>query len=115
MEKTTGTEISDQNRVPIVPKELIITFLILFTVPFWISKVGLYSYIGVEILIWILFAMAYNLVLGFTGLPSFCHGTFFGVGGYAMAIYQLEFNGESALPAPMYGSVSPWRAPHQVG
>jgi branched-chain amino acid transport system permease protein len=57
--------------------------------------VGLYSYIGVEILIWMLFAMAYNLALGFTGLPSFCHGTFFGVGGYAMAIYQLEFNGNN--------------------
>ena len=46
------------------------------------------SYLGVEILIWCLYAMAYNLALGYSGLPSFGHGAFLGVGAYTMAFYQ---------------------------
>jgi branched-chain amino acid transport system permease protein len=46
------------------------------------------SYMGVEILIWCLYAMAYNLALGYSGLPSFGHGAFLGVGAYTMAFYQ---------------------------
>ena len=46
------------------------------------------SYLGVEVLIWCLYAMAYNLALGYSGLPSFGHGAFLGVGAYTMAFYQ---------------------------
>ena len=37
------------------------------TVPLWIDMVGLYPYIGVEILIWAIYALAFNLVLGTSG------------------------------------------------
>jgi len=72
-------------------------FILLFfaSLPFWISRIGFYQYIGVEILIWCTYAMAFNLALGYTGLPSFGHGAFLGVGAYAMAIYQLNFAGQS--------------------
>jgi len=59
-------------------------------VPFWIEKVGLYHYLGVEILIFALYALAYNLVLGHAGLPSFGHGAFFGVGAYAFGLAQFN-------------------------
>ena len=75
--------------------KMLVVFLIFATVPFWIDRVGFYHYIGVEILIWCTYAMAYNLALGYTGLPSFGHGAFLGVGAYAMAIYQLNFDGQS--------------------
>ena len=35
-----------------------------------------------------LFALGYNLLLGTTGLPSFGHGAFFGVGAYAFGLLQ---------------------------
>ena len=37
-----------------------------------------------------IYAMGYNLLLGNSGLPSFGHGAFFGVGAYAFGLLQLE-------------------------
>ena len=65
-------------------------WLVLATVPLWISTVGLYPYIGVEIVIWSIYALAFNLVLGVSGLPSFGHGAFFGVGAYAFGLTQFN-------------------------
>ncbi len=50
-----------------------------------------------EILVWALFAMAFDLVYGYTGLLSFGQSLFFGAGGYAVAmgVSRLEW---SALP-----------------
>ncbi len=77
-------------RAPIVPVPLLITFTVLLTTPLWLSRVGLYQYLALEIMIWILFALGYNLLLGFTGLPSFGHGAFFGIGAYAFGLLQLK-------------------------
>jgi branched-chain amino acid transport system permease protein len=55
-------------------------WLVLATVPLWINAIGLYPYIGVEIVIWSIYALAFNLVLGTSGLPSFGHGAFFVAG-----------------------------------
>ena len=60
------------------------------TLPLWIAEVGLYSYLGIEVLIWSLYALGYNLALGYTGLPSFGHGAFFGIGGYAFGLTQFH-------------------------
>ncbi len=47
-----------------------------------------------EIVIFALFALSFNLLFGYTGLLSFGHAAFFGLGGYAMALlvqhYQLS-------------------------
>lgn len=66
------------------------TWLILASVPLWINAIGLYPYIGVEILIWSIYALAFNLLLGTSGLPSFGHGAFFGVGAYAFGLTQFN-------------------------
>lgn len=60
------------------------------TVPLWIEGVGLYQYLGVEILIFATYALAYNLVLGHSGLPSFGHGAFFGLGAYGFGLAQFN-------------------------
>ena len=65
-------------------------WLVLASVPLWITKVGLYPYLGVEILIWSIYALAFNLVLGTAGLPSFGHGAYFGVGAYAFGLAQFN-------------------------
>jgi branched-chain amino acid transport system permease protein len=43
-----------------------------------------------EILIWVLFALSFDLIFGYTGLLSFGQALFFGVGGYTVAILVLK-------------------------
>ena len=69
---------------------MLAVFAFFGTVPFWIEAIGLYEYLAVEVLIWIIFAMGYNLLLGYTGLPSFGHGAFFGIGAYAFGLAQFN-------------------------
>jgi branched-chain amino acid transport system permease protein len=69
---------------------MLAAFALFGTLPLWIEPVGLYRYLGVEIMIWCLFALGFNLLLGYTGLPSFGHGAYFGVGAYAMGLTQLH-------------------------
>ena len=69
---------------------LLFLALVLGTAPWWITRVGLYPYLAIEIVIWMIFALGYNLLLGYGGLPSFGHGAFFGVGAYAYGLAQLK-------------------------
>ena len=69
---------------------MLAAFALFGTLPLWIEPVGLYRYLGVEIMIWCLFALGFNLLLGYTGLPSFGHGAYFGVGAYAMGLTQFH-------------------------
>lgn len=71
-------------------KPMLVSFAVFGTMPLWIEQVGLYQYLGVEIMIWVIFALAVNLLLGYTGLPSFGHGAFLGIGAYAFGITQFE-------------------------
>jgi branched-chain amino acid transport system permease protein len=63
-------------RAALVPLPLVLTALVIATAPIWIGKIGLYPYLALEITIWIIYALGYNLLLGYGGLPSFGHGAF---------------------------------------
>ena len=76
--------------VPTPTWQMVASWLLFASVPFWIERVGLYQYLGVEILIWAIYALAYNLVLGHAGLPSFGHGAFFGLGAYGFGLAQFN-------------------------
>jgi branched-chain amino acid transport system permease protein len=65
-----------------------VTLALLASTPLWLGAVGLYQYLALEIVIWMLFALAHNLLLGYGGLPSFGHGAYFGVGAYAFGLLQ---------------------------
>ena len=65
-------------------------FALFGTLPAWIGAIGLYPYLGVEVMVWIIFGLGFNLLLGYGGLPSFGHGAFFGVGAYAFGLAQLH-------------------------
>jgi len=71
-----------------MPLPMAILLIVMLTTPLWLAKVGLYQYLALEIMIWMLFALGYNLMLGYTGLPSFGHGAYFGVGAYAFGLLQ---------------------------
>lgn len=58
-----------------------------------------------EILIFSLFALSFNLLFGYTGLLSFGHAAFFGLGGYAAAL-AIQHMGLSMLPVLTIGIIS---------
>jgi branched-chain amino acid transport system permease protein len=73
-----------------ITRPMLIAFLVFGTLPWWIDRVGLYPYLGVEVLIFCIFALGFNVLFGNTGLPSFGHGAFFGIGAYAMGLTQFH-------------------------
>lgn len=60
----------------------------LIAVP-WIASY-FYIFIFTEILILALFAASFNLIFGYTGMLSFGHAAFFGIGAYAMALVLIH-------------------------
>lgn len=70
------------------PAPLLALVVIMVAAPWWLPRVGLYPYLAVEIAIWMLYAQGYNLLLGHSGLPSFGHGAFFGIGAYGFGLVQ---------------------------
>src|SRR5437764_11052750 len=66
-----------------IPWTLII-FLAALTLP-WIGT-RYDTFLGTQIAIYALFAMSLNLLLGTTGLVSFGHAAYFGIGSYACGI-----------------------------
>ena len=73
-----------------VPTPMLVLFAVFGTLPAWIDAVGLYPYLGVEVMVWIIFGLGFNLLLGYGGLPSFGHGAYFGVGAYAFGLAQFH-------------------------
>jgi branched-chain amino acid transport system permease protein len=72
-----------------VTKPMLATLVLLTSFPLWAEHVGLYQYLGIEVAIWMVYALGYNLLLGYSGLPAFGQGAFFGVGAYAYGLcYQ---------------------------
>lgn len=47
--------------------------------------------LATEILIWALFAMSLDLLLGYTGLPSLGHAAYFGVAAYTVALMNVHY------------------------
>ena len=74
------------------------------TLPLWIKAVGLYPYLGVEVMIWVIYALGFNLLLGTAGLPSFGHGAYFGVGAYAFGLSQIHWG--SSLEVSLLGAMA---------
>lgn len=77
-------------RTGLVTPAMLLAFALFLSLPLWITPIGLYPYLGVEILIWALYALSFNLLLGYTGLPSFGHGAYFGIGAYAFGLAQFN-------------------------
>ena len=73
--------------------------------PFWISIpiflifpfVAPYIALATNILVFGIFAMAFNLLLGYTGLLSFGHGSFFGLGAYFTGLLLVKANAPLGL------------------
>jgi branched-chain amino acid transport system permease protein len=55
---------------------------VLITAPFWMPFVGGYTALGARVLVIGLAAMSLNFLIGFTGVVSFGHAAYFGLGVY---------------------------------
>ena len=59
---------------------------VLVTVPYWIPWVGGYTALASRVLVMGLAAMGLNFLLGFTGVMSFGHAAYFGLGAYGAGL-----------------------------
>lgn len=62
-----------------------------------ISELGGYHSLSTTILVWGIFAIGFNLLLGQTGLLSFGHAMFWGAGGYVAALVSIHVYGDPIL------------------
>jgi len=72
-----------------VPWTLLV-FSAALVVPFLGSR--FYTFVATDIVILSLFAMSLNLLLGYTGLVSFGHAAYFGIGAYTCALLMKSAN-----------------------
>ena len=68
--------------------QIVVFAAILATAPLWLGAIGLYQYLGIEIAIWMIYALGFNLLFGYGGLHSFGHGAYLGIGAYAFGFFQ---------------------------
>jgi branched-chain amino acid transport system permease protein len=61
-------------------------WLLLLGMPNWLNWVGGYTSLGSRILVLALAAMSLNFLLGFTGVLSFGHAAYFGLGVYGVGL-----------------------------
>jgi branched-chain amino acid transport system permease protein len=64
----------------------IIVWALLLTVPLWLPMLGGYTALAGRVLVLGLAAMSFNLLLGFTGVMSFGHAAYFGLGAYGAGL-----------------------------
>lgn len=76
---------------------MFITFAVFLILPAFIMKIGAMS-LAIEVMIWVIFAMGFNILLGYTGLPSFGHGLFFGTGAYICGLIQQHIIAGTWIP-----------------
>jgi branched-chain amino acid transport system permease protein len=63
-----------------------IVWALLLSMPYWMSMIGGYTELAIRIVVMGLAAMALNFLLGFTGVLSFGHAAYFGLGGYGVGM-----------------------------
>ena len=74
-----------------------IIWLLLSLAPYWMQPLGGYTALGTRVLVLGLAAMSVNFLLGFTGVLSFGHAAWFGLGAYGCGL-MLKF---IALSTPL--------------
>jgi len=75
---------------------------VLLLAPYWMAPIGGYTALGTRVLVLGLAAMSVNFLLGFTGVLSFGHAAYFGLGAYG-AGFALKFLAPSTPLALLCG------------
>jgi branched-chain amino acid transport system permease protein len=75
---------------------------LLLLAPYWMAPLGGYTALGTRVLVLGMAAMSVNFLLGFTGVLSFGHAAYFGLGAYG-AGFALKFLAPSTPLALLCG------------
>jgi len=82
----------------------VIVWAVLLGAPFWLPLMGGYVELGTQVVIFALAAMALNFLLGYTGVLSFGHAAYFGLGAYGTAM-TMKYLAESTPLSILIGAV----------
>jgi branched-chain amino acid transport system permease protein len=64
-----------------------IIWILMLTAPLWLPLFGGYTALAGRVLVFALAAMSFNMLLGFTGVMSFGHAAYFGLGAYGCGLF----------------------------
>ena len=84
-------------------------WILLLTMPFWMDAMGGYTELASRVVVLGLAAMAVNFLLGFTGVLSFGHAAYFGLGAYGAAMtikYMVPSTALSIVVGVIVGAVA---------
>jgi branched-chain amino acid transport system permease protein len=84
--------------------QLVIIWVVLLAVPVWLPLVGGYTALAGRVLVLGLAAMSFNILLGFTGVMSFGHAAYFGLGAYGAGL-TLKYLAASTPLAMLMGTL----------
>lgn len=77
---------------------------VMLAVIFFLLPLAFPTYVlslAIEVLLFALFAMSLDLLLGYTGLVSFGHAAFFGIGGYILAYIAIGLSSNLMVTVPV--------------
>jgi branched-chain amino acid transport system permease protein len=84
-------------------------WLLLLTLPFWLPAIGGYIELGERVIVLGLAAMSLNFLLGYTGVLSFGHAAYFGLGAYGAGMtirYLVPSTGLGILVGTLAGTIA---------
>jgi branched-chain amino acid transport system ATP-binding protein len=90
--------------IALIKHPLTIIALGLAVLPLAVNMIGMTDLAATKLAIFILTAIGFNVLLGYTGLVSFGHAMFFGLGAYAAALFQIHLAPDSFF-APLIFAV----------
>jgi branched-chain amino acid transport system permease protein len=82
--------------------------LLVLVAAFFVPALGsrYYTFLANDVVIWALFATSLNLLVGYTGLVSFGHAAYFGIGAYTTGILMKKAGVTFLLAFPAAGLVA---------
>ncbi len=87
----------------------VIVWALLIGMPYWLPAIGGYTELGSRVLVLGLGAMALNFLLGYTGVLSFGHAAYFGLGAYGVGLtlrYLAPSTGLAIIVGIVIGTVA---------
>jgi len=88
---------------------LVAVWAALLTVPLWLPLLGGYNALAGRVLVFGLAAMGLNMLLGFTGVLSFGHAAYFGLGAYGAGLtlrYLVHSTPAAILAGTLLGGLA---------
>jgi branched-chain amino acid transport system permease protein len=86
-----------------------LVWLLLLAMPYWLPAIGGYIELGTRVVVLGLAAMALNFLLGYTGVLSFGHAAYFGLGAYGAGMtvrYLVPSTGLGLVVGTVVGAVA---------